>query len=89
MISVKLLMIGLGSGRRLGGGHIVAESCRSLDVNQLHRAGLLSTSASRVVSWDRHGEDFGSVTLRMREGLLKLSYRCLPAVTGRISSKMS
>ena len=69
-------MGGLGSGRPWGGGRITAESCRSLDVNKLHRVGVLSPPwVGGWAWWNDDGEQVASIGLRMREGFLALSYR--------------
>ncbi len=69
-------MGGLGSGRPWGGGRITAESCRSLDINKLHRVGVLSPPwTGGWAWWDDDGEQVASIGLRMREGFLALSYR--------------
>src|SRR3954452_7352208 len=68
-------MGGFGSGRRSGGGREVVESCRSLDVNRLHRAGCLRPGWSGSWLWTRDGEQVAWIGLRAEADLLRLLYR--------------
>ncbi len=68
-------MGGVGSGRRRGFGHDTVESCRSLDVNRLHRAGCLDVGWSGSWQWTREGERVASISQRAETGQIVLSYR--------------
>jgi hypothetical protein len=51
------------------------ESCRSLDVNRLHRDGCLRPGWSGGRQWSINGEKVASINLHAEAGRLKLSYR--------------
>jgi hypothetical protein len=51
------------------------ESCRSIDVNQLHKAGCLMPGWSGSWQWTRDGEKVASIHLRVEADRLHLSYR--------------
>ena len=66
-------MGGYGSGRRCGRDKV--ESCRSLDVNDLNRAGCLSPGWHGGWEWRRDGERTAWISLRSEADRLCLSYR--------------
>jgi hypothetical protein len=66
---------GVGSGRRSGSGRDTVESCRSLDVNRLHRCGCLEFGWSGSWQWTREGERVAWISLRAETGRIVLSYR--------------
>ncbi len=68
-------MGGLGSGRPSGSGRDTVESCRSIDVNRLYKAGCLRPGWWGGWQWTRDGEKVASITLRAEADLLHLSYR--------------
>ena len=68
-------MGGLGSGRTSGGGKVAAEACRSIDVNCLHREGVLSSGWSGGWEWRRNGERVSSISMRGGVDRIVLSYR--------------
>lgn len=67
-------MGGSGSGRPSGFGATV-ESYRSIDANQLHRAGCLLPGWFGGWQWTRDGERVAWITLRAAPGRVVLSYR--------------
>ena len=68
-------MGGLGSGRTSGGGKVTAEGCRSIDINRLHREGVLTAGWSGSWEWKRNGERVSSISMRGGEDRIVLSYR--------------
>lgn len=66
-------MGGYGSGRP--GWHPKAEQFRSLDVNRLHKAGLLKAGYSGGWQWTVDGEKVASISMRAEAGRLVLVYR--------------
>jgi hypothetical protein len=68
-------MGGLGSGRPSGSGCETVESCCSLDVDQLHRAGCLWPGWCGSWQWTRDGERVASINLSAEAGRLELTYR--------------
>lgn len=66
-------MGGYGSGRRTG--RIKVESCRSLDVNRLHREGCLRAGWAGLMQWMRDGEQVAGIGLRAEHDCLNFSYR--------------
>jgi hypothetical protein len=68
-------MGGIGSGRPSGFGRDSVESCRSIDVNRLHREGCLRSGWCGGWQWIRDGEQVASVNLRAEGDRLQLSYR--------------
>src|SRR3954469_22388564 len=68
-------MGGLGSGRPGGSGRSTIESCRSLDVNRLHRTGCLEPAWCGGWHWTHHGERVGWINLRADVDRLHLTYR--------------
>ena len=68
-------MGGLGSGRPSGSGRAKVESCRSLDVNRLHREGCLRSGWTGAWQWTRDGQRVASISLRTDDGVLYLTYR--------------
>lgn len=68
-------MGGLGSGRPGGFGRHTVESCRSIDINSLQRAGCLSPGWSGTLQWTQDGECTAQISLHMEPARLVLSYR--------------
>ncbi len=68
-------MGGFGSGRPSGFGRDTVESCRSIDVNRLHREGCLEPGWWGGCQWTRDGEKVASISLRAEANRLHLSYR--------------
>ena len=66
-------MGGFGSGRP-GSGRVKAKSCRTLDVNLLHREGCLGPGAISTCEWNHNGAPAGDAELRAGGGFLHLSY---------------
>ncbi|MBL4768335.1 MAG: hypothetical protein JKY94_11585 [Rhodobacteraceae bacterium] len=66
-------MGGYGSGRPTYKQK--AESCRSLDVNQMHRAEGLKEGWKGFWVWSRDGEEVGRIGCRAEQGRLFLDYR--------------
>jgi hypothetical protein len=67
-------MGGYGSGRPGGSGRIKVESCRSIDVNRLHREGCLHAGWVGSSHWTREGERVASIGMRAGHDALYLSY---------------
>jgi hypothetical protein len=70
------MMGGPGSGRPSGFGRGKVESCRSIDVNRLHREGCLRPGWAGGWHWTSDGERVASIILRAEADRLHLSYRC-------------
>ena len=68
-------MGGCGSGRRSGLGRGAVEDCRSIDVNQLHRAGCLRFGWMGGWQWTRDGEMVAWINLHAERDRLHLTYR--------------
>jgi hypothetical protein len=68
-------MGGFGSGRITGSGRDVVETCHSLDVNRLHRAGCLHPGWSGGWQWTQDGERTGWINLASGADSLRLTYR--------------
>ena len=68
-------MGGMNSGRRDQGGKKTTEDCRSLDVRQFQRDGLLDNGKSFGWNWTRNGEKMASIQVRAEIGRLILEYR--------------
>ncbi len=68
-------MGGFGSGRPSGSGRNTVESCRSIDVNQLHREGCLEPGRRGSWQWTRDGEKVASIIFRSEADRLRLFYR--------------
>lgn len=68
-------MGGFGSGRPAGLGRNSVESCRSIDVNRLHREGCLRPGWRGGWQWTRDGEKVASIDLLAEQHWLQLSYR--------------
>ena len=68
-------MGGMNSGRRDQGGKKTTEDCRSLDVRQFQRDGLLDNGKSFGWNWTRNGEKMASIQIRAEIGRLILEYR--------------
>jgi hypothetical protein len=64
---------GFGSGRS-GSGRDKVETCRSIDVNRLHREGCLRAGWDAGWQWTRDGEKVASINLRAEHDLLHLTY---------------
>jgi hypothetical protein len=69
------MMGGFGSGRPSGSGRDKVESCRSIDVNRLHKAGCLRAGWAAGWQWTCDGEKVASINLRAEADRLHLSYR--------------
>ena len=67
-------MGGFGSGRRSGGGTTI-EACRSLDINSLRKAGVLSATWCGIWYWTCDGEPTASISIRGGRNRIVLSYR--------------
>jgi hypothetical protein len=63
-------------GKSSGYRRDTVETCRSIDVNQLHREGCLRPGWLGVWKWEQDGEKVGSITMRAAEGRLVLRYNC-------------
>lgn len=68
-------MGGFGSGRPSIYGRRRVESCRSLDVNRLKRAGCLKPGWCGVWQWTRDGEQIASINFSAAQNSVALSYR--------------
>jgi hypothetical protein len=68
-------MGGYGSGRPSGFGCNTVESCRSIDVNRLHREGCLEPGWRGGWHWTRGGEKMASINLRTEADRLCLAFR--------------
>lgn len=68
-------MGGIGSGRPPGSSRGTVESCRSIDVNRLHREGCLRPGWAGGWQWTYDGETGASISLRAESDRLHLSYR--------------
>jgi hypothetical protein len=68
-------MGGFGSGRPSGTGRDKVESCRSIDVNRLHKAGCLRDGWAGGLQWMSAGEKGTLINLRAEADRLHLSYR--------------
>ena len=68
-------MGGSGSGRPSGLGRDTVESCRSIDVNRLHREGCLRPGWWGGWQWTHDGERVAWIQLRAETDRLHLSYR--------------
>lgn len=69
------MMGGFGSGRPSSSGRGTVESCRSLAVNRLQKAGYLSPGWSGGWQWTRDGEKVAWISLRAGASCLNLTYR--------------
>ena len=68
-------MGGINSGRKDQGGKRTTENCRSLDVRQLQRDGLLDNGKSFGWNWNCNGEKIASIQLKVGENRVTLDYR--------------
>jgi hypothetical protein len=68
-------MGGFGSERPSGSGRVKVESCRSLDVNRLHREGCLRAGWIGGWQWTVDGKEVASIGLRAECHRLELTYR--------------
>lgn len=75
-------MGGIGSGWPSGLGRDKVESCRSIDVNRLHREGCLAPGWAGGWHWRRDGERVAWISLRTEADRLHLSYRLRMAGAG-------
>ncbi len=66
-------MGGYGSGRP--SGKQLAEDCRSLDVNRLHREGCLTPGRIGGWVWSRDGEEVARIGFKAEDARLVLNYR--------------
>jgi len=71
----RRMMGGFGSGRPGGSGRDTVESCRSIDVNRLHKAGCLAPGWCGGWQWTHDGERVAWINLRAAADRLHLSYR--------------
>jgi hypothetical protein len=71
-------MGGPGSGRPKDYGRDTADACRALDVNALHRSGMLEAGKYGTCQWSRDGEDVASIGMYAKTDRLVLSYRWRP-----------
>ena len=71
-------MGGLGSGRPSGWGRNKVEASRSIDVNELHRAGCLRPGWQGTWRWSRNGENVAAIGIRADQERLHLDYRVRP-----------
>jgi hypothetical protein len=69
------MMGGFGSGRPSGSGRGKVESCRSIDVNRLHKTGCLRPGWAGGWQWARDGEKVAWIDLRAEADRLHLTYR--------------
>ena len=69
------MMGGFGSGRRGSSGRDPVESCRSIDVNRLRKAGCLAPGWRGGWQWTRDGEKVASIDLRAEAERPHLIYR--------------
>jgi hypothetical protein len=67
-------MGGLGSGRP-SSGRATVDDCQSLDVNQLCKAGVLTSGWMGNWQWSRDGERIGSISISGGKDRIVLSYR--------------
>ena len=58
-----------------GSGRDTVESCRSIDVSRLHRAGCLRAGWMGGWQWTRDGEKVASINLRAEHDRVHLTYR--------------
>lgn len=69
-------MGGIGSGKRYRfGAKNTVESCNQLDVNGLHRKGLLNPGCGGTVSWSRGDCSLGSIGIVAESGRVTFVYR--------------
>ena len=68
-------MGGFGSGRPSGTGLGKVESCRSIDVNKLNKAGILQPGYVQGWQWKSDGKQVAQINMRAEVGWLHLSYR--------------
>ena len=68
------VMGGFGSGRPSGSGRETIESCRSINVNRLHREGCLRPGWVGRWQWTLDDEKVASFNLRVEDHRLHLSY---------------
>lgn len=70
------MMGGYGSGRP--GWRPKAEHCRRIDVNSMHKAGVLKAGRSSGWQWTEDGQKVASISMRAETGRLILIYRVRP-----------
>ena len=68
-------MGGFGSGRPSGSGRGTVETCRSIEVNRLHREGCLRAGWTGYWQWTRDGKKVAGIDLRAEHDRLNLDYR--------------
>jgi len=63
-------------GRSAYGRRVTCESCRSIDVREWRRWGLLRAAGQQFsYSWTRYGEPAGSVDVRTEAGAVVLTFK--------------
>jgi hypothetical protein len=68
-------MGGFGSGRPSGSGRGTVETCRSIEVNRLHREGCLRAGWIGYWQWTRDRKKVAGIDLRAEHDRLNLDYR--------------
>lgn len=68
-------MGGLGSGRRSGSGRTLVESCRSIDVNTLQKAGCFRPGWSGGLQWSADGKQVAWIQICAQDDQIRLQYR--------------
>jgi hypothetical protein len=56
-------------------GRLICEACTFIDVREVKRRGLLCAGRTFTWSWDRDGEFFGSISVRVETDSAILSFR--------------
>jgi hypothetical protein len=62
-------------GRTSYSGRRTCESCKSIDVRDWHRGGLLHPGRRFSWSWTRHGQPSGSISVRSEANAVTLAFR--------------
>jgi hypothetical protein len=57
------------------GGRPTCESCKSIDVRELHRDNLLRSGRRFTLSWSRDGESTGSIGIETEQDTIVLIYK--------------
>ena len=69
-------MGGYGSGRRSDTGRSTVDTCRNIDIHELHRARCLQPGQLRSLRWTRGDRELGSIVVRAEPDSVVLIYRC-------------